>query len=95
MSDAEFLRYAKIVETFSKKELTEKDVLETVKILEILILIDEKDPSRGPPQYLLQSYRQFYNIYHQAIKILKKKLKSADQKKLDEIYEIFANKRQG
>ena len=77
------------LELFSKKTLSEKTDLEEVKKnIEVLLMLDEEDPSRTAVHMLSKSYSENPALYERAIKTVKNKKNS---KKLSEIRTILKN----
>lgn len=74
--------------SFAKKNLNEKTDLEEVKKnIEILLVLDEEDPSRTAVMMLSESYNKNKTIYDKAIKAVETK---KNKKQLIEIKNILA-----
>lgn len=77
------------LEVFSKKKLNAKtDIEEVKKNLELLLILDDEDPSRTAVIMLSKSYSENSVLYDQAIKEVENEKNS---KKLSEIRTILRN----
>lgn len=78
----------KNLELFSKKKLNETDLEEVKKSIEILVKLDDEDPSRTAVLMLSKSYSDHPALYDRAIKQVENK---ENRKKLSEIRLILRN----
>ena len=77
------------IEQFSKKKLNEKtDFLEVKKYVNILLVLDDEDPSRTAVIMLSKSYSENPALYDRAIREIEN---DRNRKKLSEIRTILRN----
>ena len=77
------------LEQFSKKKLNEKtDFEELKKNIEVILILDDEDPSRTAVNMLSKSYSEHPALYDRAIKEIENNI---NRKKLYEIRMILQN----
>lgn len=79
----------KDIQTFSKKNLNEKsDLTEVKKVLNVLLELEQEDPSRTAVMMLSESYNKNKALYDRAFLEIENK---KNKKQLNEIKKIMAN----
>lgn len=80
------------IEEFSNKTLNKKTDYPAVKrIVELLLVMDDRDPSRTGVMLLSYSYNQNKQMYDKAIKEVAKNKSKEQKKQLEEIRTILRN----
>lgn len=80
------------IEEFSNKTLNKKTDYPAVKrIVELLLVMDDRDPSRSGVMLLSYSYNQNKQMYDKAIKEVAKNKSKEQKKQLEEIKTILKN----
>lgn len=81
-----------MVDSFSKKKLdVKKDLAETKKMIEILLALDEEDPSRTEVMALSLSYRKNSKVYDKAFAEVSKNKTKEQKQDLKEIQGVMKN----
>ena len=75
------------IEAFSKKKLdSKKDLAETIKIIEILLVLDDEDPSRTAVILLSESYNKNSEVFEKALNAVRT---PKNKKQLNEIQALL------